>query len=147
MQWDEKKTMVVAGVVSAVAITVLIWQLAGLRPGGKAPDQVANPVICIECGWTGHRTTEKLPQKCPDCGKMSLHFAGICPDCGEWTAWDLEKERELYANPRLFIDRGPGYFFPKCHACGAQTNRSGEKPRNLQPPGMSGNTVEDAAGD
>ncbi len=128
MRWDESKTMILAGVISVAALCVLVIQFAGLRPGGKAPDQVANPVICIRCGWTGDRTTEKLPQKCPRCGEMSLHLAGICPECGEWTAWDPEKERELYDNPRLFLDRGPVYFFPKCHACGTQTTPAGASP-------------------
>lgn len=146
MQWDDRKTSVLAGVISVIAITVLIVQLAGLRPGSKAPEQIENPVICTECGWTGHRTTEKLPQKCPDCRKMSLHFAGICPECGEWTAWAIEKERELFENPRLFIDRGASWFFPKCHKCGAATNPYGRKLRNMTPPQTRGNTAGESNG-
>lgn len=99
-----------------------------LRPGGKAPPQVPNAVVCIECGWRGWRETPHLPLRCPHCGRMALHFAGLCPKCGGWTSWDLAKERELYAQPSLFLDLGPAYFFPKCRKCGTPTNATGRRP-------------------
>ncbi len=115
----------------AFVIVLLYWNTSqwwSLRPGGKAPPQVPNAVVCLKCDWRGWRETPHLPQRCPRCRGMTLHFAGLCPKCHEWTPWDLAKEEELYAQPRLFLERGPAYFFPKCRACGAQTTPRGMMP-------------------
>ncbi len=126
MDRNLKKWIIIAIIVAAVGYN--IYQASKLRPGAKAPDQRPNAVICTECGWTGFRPTLKLPQECPRCHNMSVHFAGICPECGAWTPWELWKEELLYEKPRLFRERGPNYFFPKCHRCGAQTTENGRKP-------------------
>jgi hypothetical protein len=113
---------------------LLYWngsQWRSLRPGGKAPPQVSNAVICVKCDWRGWRKTPHLPQRCPKCRKLTVHFAGICPQCKEWTPWDLAKEQELYASPSLFLDLGPAHFFPRCRQCGAQTGPRGEAPRSV----------------
>ncbi len=104
-----------------------IYQASKLRPGAKAPDQRPNAVICTHCNWTGFHETRKLPQRCPDCRRMTVHFAGLCPECGAWTAWELWREELLYEHPRLFMDYGPNYFFPECGKCGAQTDENGVK--------------------
>lgn len=118
------------GLVVLFVVGLLAWnayQASKLLPGSKAPPQRANAVICTNCDWRGWRVTLKLPQRCPKCFKVAVHFAGVCPECGEWTPWDLNKEKELYAHPRLFVDKGPAYFFPQCRKCGAPTNARGQK--------------------
>ncbi|MCE5215914.1 hypothetical protein LLH03_02680 [bacterium] len=107
---------------------LLLWDAAQvwrLRPGGKAPPQSPNAVMCTHCGWQGWRVTMHLPQRCPHCRQVSLHFAGICPSCRTWTSWELAREELLFARPRLFMDLGPAYFLPKCRKCGAQTTPRG----------------------
>ncbi|HCU37507.1 MAG TPA: hypothetical protein DGT21_19370 [Armatimonadetes bacterium] len=114
-----------------IVVVVLCWNMSqwwSLRPGSKVPPQVPNAVVCVRCDWRGWRETPRLPQRCPKCREMTLHFAGVCPKCGEWTPWNLAKEKELYAQPRLFLDLGPAYFFPKCRKCGAQTTPRGAAP-------------------
>jgi len=119
--------------VALVLLTaLLLWwnaaQLWRLRPGGKAPPQSPNAVICTHCGWRGWRVTLHLPQRCPRCHELSVHFAGVCPRCGTWTPWALSREELLFARPRLFMDLGPAYFFPKCRQCNAQTTPRGNVP-------------------
>lgn len=111
-----------------VTAGLLWWNAAQwwrLRPGGKAPPQAPNAVICTRCGWQGWRVTTHMPQRCPRCHQMSVHFAGICPECRTWMPWSLPREEQLLAHPRLFMDLGPAYFFPKCRECGAQTTPRG----------------------
>lgn len=125
MNDDVKKWMLIAVIVAFMGWNA--YQAFKLRPGAKAPDQRPNAVMCAECGWTGFRETLRLPQRCPKCHKMTVHFAGICPECGAWTPWELWREELLYEHPRLFMDYGADYFFPKCHKCGAQTNENGKR--------------------
>jgi hypothetical protein len=114
--------------VVTVIVGLLAWNAhlaAQLRPGAKAPPQQPNAVICTNCGWQGWRVTLELPQRCPKCHKMTVHFAGICPKCGEWTPWNIAREQLLYAEPQLFMQKGPGWFFPRCRKCGSPTNATG----------------------
>lgn len=122
--------------LAAVVLGLLYWnghQWWQLRPGGKAPPQVPNAVICTHCGWQGWRATMHLPQRCPRCHEVSVHFAGICPHCRTWTPWSLPREELLFARPRLFLDLGPAYFFPKCRECGTQTTPRGTVPVARRP--------------
>lgn len=115
-------------------VCLLCWnatQLWRLRPGGKAPPQSPNAVICTNCGWRGWRETLHLPQRCPKCHELAVHFAGLCPRCGTWTVWDVRKEKLVFAQPRLFIDLGPAAFFPVCSRCGCQTKPRGEPSLSL----------------
>jgi len=131
---QNRRTALLIGLIAAL-MAWNVYQASKLRPGAKAPPQRPNAVICTNCGWQGWRVTLKLPQRCPKCHKTTVHFAGICPECGEWTPWDLAKEQELFAEPQLFFQKGPAYFFPRCRKCGAPTNATGRKlsiplPRN-----------------
>ncbi|MBD3177850.1 MAG: hypothetical protein GF320_21965 [Armatimonadia bacterium] len=117
-----------------VVVGLVLWvgiQAYQMRPGGKAPEQSPNAVICAACGWRGEKINAQLPATCPECGETAVHFAGICPECGEWTPWDAGREEILFFRPRLFMDWGPGWFFPECHDCGTETNAKG---RHMLPP-------------
>lgn len=119
-------------VLGLLAGSLLAWvasQAWGMRTGGKAPPPGPSPVVCAECGWHGSRVVHELPCRCPRCHRVAVHFAGVCPECGEWTPWDAAREEILFARPRLFRSWGPQWFFPRCRACGAPTNATGEKPQ------------------
>lgn len=123
-------------VLAVLVLVLLYWnahQWWQLRPGGKAPPQVPNAVICTHCGWQGWRVTERLPQRCPHCRALSVHFAGLCPRCKTWTPWSRSREELVFAQPGLFLDFGPAYFFPKCRECGAQTTPRGTVPVSRKP--------------
>lgn len=113
--------------LAMLGLGLMLGQLKQFRPGGKAPAQQANPVLCVACGHQDRQTTERLPLRCTKCRKSAVHLAGLCPKCGTWTAWDLAREQELRAQPGLFVSRGPAYFFPACGACGTPTNAVGQE--------------------
>jgi len=123
--WKE----IALGLVAAVLLGWVACQAYRMRPGGKAPPQSPNAVVCSECGWRGKLSVDSLPAKCPKCGKMAVHFAGVCPNCGEWTPWDPGREEILFARPRLFMDWGAAWFFPSCSKCGTETNATGRSVR------------------
>lgn len=120
-------------VLSLLGLSLVWGQLQQFRPGTKAPPQQANPVICVDCGHRDRQTTQRLPLTCARCRLPAVHLAGICPKCGVWTAWDLAREKELVAQPGLFVQRGPAYFFPACAECGTPTNAAGQAPAGHAP--------------